>query len=385
MNKTRRLFDEDARLLDFEAEVLLCRESGEGWEIVLDQTAFFPEGGGQGGDRGTLDGVRVLDTQERDGLILHQTDAPLPEGIQVHGQVDAERRMDQTQQHSGEHILSGLICATFGCRNVGFHIGAEDVTVDFSRPLSDEELQQVEDAANACVWRNVPVRVWVPDPEELRQLAYRSKKELTGDVRIVSIPGADTCACCGTHVRSTGEVGLIKILSAIHYKGGMRLTIRCGARALRWVRQMHGEVRAVSHALSAKPHEIASAVSRLLQERDQLAYQLGAQAQKLFAVQAEAEAGRPVRLVAAGGLPAPQLRKAAAQLAEGARLALVLIPRAEGGWSFALSGSGDVRPAARQLCERFGGKGGGAPDMVQGMLLDGTPETIRAALEACAL
>ena len=147
MNKTRRLFDEDARLLDFEAEVLLCREAGEGWEIVLDQTAFFPEGGGQGGDRGILDGVRVLDTQERDGLILHQTDAPLPEGVQVHGQVDAERRMDQTQQHSGEHILSGLICTTFGCRNVGFHIGAEDVTVDFS----------VRSATRSCSrWRTPP-------------------------------------------------------------------------------------------------------------------------------------------------------------------------------------------------------------------------------------
>lgn len=381
--KTRRLFDEDVTCTVFTARVLSCEPAGEGWDAVLDATAFFPEGGGQGADRGTLGGARVLDAQERAGVIFHRVDAPLAVGETVRGEVDRDRRLSMMQQHTGEHILTGIIHRIHGYDNVGFHIGTDAVTVDFNGPLTEEQLREAEDLANACVWRDEPVRVWFPSPEELATLEYRSKKAIDGDVRICAIEGADVCACCGTHCLRTGQVGQIRIVSAIHYKGGMRLSILCGGRALAWEQAQSAENRAVSHALSAKPGELAEAVERLLRERDALARQAEDLAVRDLEHTAAAEAGKPVRLAVSDCLPPAHLRKAAGSLAEGAVLGLVLLPRGEG-WQFALSGAGDVRPAAKALCARFGGKGGGAPDMVQGMLAGGTPADIRAALEEIA-
>lgn len=381
---TIRLFDQDVTNLDFTARVLACTAAGPHYEVVLDQTAFFPEGGGQGADHGMLGGAKVLDAHEKAGVIHHLTDVPLTVGDTVEGHVEPVRRLSMMQQHTGEHILSGLICRLHGYHNVGFHIGTEAVTLDFNGPLTEEEVRHVERLANECIWRDQPVKVWVPSPEELSAMEYRSKKAIDGDVRIVSIEGVDTCACCGTHVKATGQVGQIKVISVMKYKGGVRLSILCGMRALDAENALLEENRAVSHALSAKPGELATATHRLLQERDELRLrceQIGMQLFRLLCAQQESEA---VRIVPADMLAPSQLRKAAGLLAEGARYGLALIPKGEG-WSFALcSHTEDVRPAAKALNERFGGKSGGPRDMVQGVLESGSAEDMRSVLAADA-
>ena len=382
MQPTIRLFDADVNLRAFTARVLSCETAKDGFDVVLDRTAFFPEGGGQMGDRGTLGGAAVRDTHEKDGVILHRADRALPVGAEVSGEIDALHRLDMMQQHTGEHILSGLICRTFHCDNVGFHIGTDAVTIDFNTVLTPEDVARVERAANEAVWRDQPVITQIPDPQTLAAMTYRSKKELTGEVRIVTIEGVDCCACCGTHCPTTGRVGQIRVLSCIHYKGGVRLTIVCGMRALAAADATLAENRAVSQALSAKQGELAQAVERLLRDRDEQKLRADRLADRAFALAAASEQGA-VRVVAAEGLAPAQLRKAAGRLAEGAKLALVLLPR-EDGWSFALSGSMDVRPAAQALCAAFGGKGGGPADMAQGVLAGGEPEALRAVLVRCA-
>ena len=378
---TIRLFDQDANLLDFTARVLDCQSAGDGWDVTLDRTAFFPEGGGQGADHGTLGGTRVLDAHEKGGTILHRTDAPLPVGDTVEGHVDGVRRLSMMQQHTGEHILSGLICRMYGYNNVGFHIGTEAVTLDFNGPLTEAQAREAERLANECVWRDQPVHAYVPEKAELARLEYRSKKAIDGDVRIVSIEGVDTCACCGTHVATTGQVGQIKVLSVQKYKGGVRLSILCGMRALEMENQLLDENRAVSQALSAKSGELASAVRRTLQERDELRYRCEQLGMQVFSARAEALRAQPVRVLEADMLAPAQLRKAAGLLADGGRYGLTLLKR-EDGWSFALCApEADARAAAQALCARFGGKCGGPRDMVQGVLNGGAPAEVQAVLE----
>ena len=379
---TIRLFDQDVTMLDFTARVLACCPAGDGWDVTLDRTAFFPEGGGQGADHGLLGGARVLDAHEREGVVLHRTDAPLTVGDTVEGHVEAERRLSMMQQHTGEHILSGLICRLYGYHNVGFHIGTEAVTLDFNGPLTEAQALEAERLANECIWRDQPVHAWIPEKEELARLEYRSKKAIDGDVRIVSIDGVDTCACCGTHVPSTGMVGQIKVISVQKYKGGVRLSILCGMRALAMENQLLEENRAVSQALSAKTGELAPAVHRVIQERDDLRYRCEQLGMQLFAARAEGLRQQPVRVLEGDMLSPAQLRKAASLLAEGGRYGLVLLKK-DGGWSFALCApEADARAAAQMLNARFGGKAGGPRDMVQGVLAGGDPDAMQALLEA---
>ena len=212
---TEKLYYQDAHQAQFQATVLSCRPGKHGYDVVLDRTCFYPEGGGQPGDTGVLSGVRVTDTHEAGGEIVHYCEAPLAEGQTVEGTIDYERRFEFMQLHTGEHILSGVIHRRFGYENVGFHMGADFVTIDLSGMLTPEQVQSVEAEANEWIWKNVPVEVSYPDPEALKTIPYRSKKELTGQVRIVTIPGADICACCGTHVSNTGEIGLLRLVEIL--------------------------------------------------------------------------------------------------------------------------------------------------------------------------
>lgn len=378
---TLRLYDQDSELLRFTANVVSCEKKNGAYAVVLDRTAFFPEGGGQGADHGFLGGVRVTDVQESGGEVVHTTDAPLSPGQTVEGSVDAQRRMSMMQQHSGEHIFSGLVCSNFGYDNVGFHIGSEFVTMDFNGMLSMEDALRIERMANEVIWKNVPIVTTIPARDELEHMHYRSKKALEGDVRIVSIEGADCCACCGTHVKRTGSVGQIKVLGVQKYKSGVRVSILCGLRALDAENVMLEQLRRSAVALSVKQHETAEAVERVRAERDDLRYQNETLALRLFDMLAAQEAERDMRVVACDALHPGLARKAAGRLCEGARLGLVLIAR-QGGWSFALSSRmQDVRPATHVLCELFGGRGGGPKDMTQGQLASGKVEEIRAALE----
>ena len=206
--ETEKLFYQDAYLCETTAKVLECRQGKHGYEIVLDKTCFYPEGGGQPGDRGTINGIPVTDTHEKDGLVLHYTKEPIEVGTEVTAVIDWNRRFDLTQQHSGEHMVSGVIHRIYGYDNVGFHMGADMVTIDFSGELTEQQLREVEQEVNERIWLDSPVKCWYPTSEELKEIPYRSKKELAGRVRIVEFPDADICACCGTHVAHTGEIGL---------------------------------------------------------------------------------------------------------------------------------------------------------------------------------
>ena len=380
---TRRLYEEDSFLWDFEAAVTGCTETNGAWLIELDQTAFFPEGGGQGADHGTLGDAQIRDVRLKGERILHTADRPLPVGATVRGRVDGERRLEHMQLHSGEHIFSGLVHSRFGYDNVGFHMGSGFVTMDFSGPMIYEDALAIERAANEAVWKDLPVRAEYPSSETLAATPYRSKKALEGPVRLVVIEGYDVCACCGTHVRTTGQIGLIKVTAFQNYKGGVRVSLLCGARALAWVGRLMEENQAVSHLTSEQPGHLAAAVEKLIAERDALRYAREQTAMRLFESDCARLSG-PLRVVRADDLALSQLRPAAGQLARQCDTALVLQKR-EGGWNFALcSLKTDVRPLAAALREAFGGRGGGSPDMVQGILGEAEPEAMARLLSARA-
>ena len=377
---TIRLYDQDSALLDFTATVTGCEEKKGQYVITLDQTAFFPEGGGQGADHGLLGGVNVIDCHEHGGEVEHTTDAPLAVGAVVEGHVDAVRRLDMMQQHSGEHIFSGLVCQLFGYDNVGFHIGSEAVTMDFNGALTEEDVRRVEQLANEIVWKNVQVETLLPNKDELEAMHYRSKKALEGTVRIVNIPGADTCACCGTHVKQTGSIGQIKVMGWQKYKSGVRVSILCGRRALAEENILLDQAKSSSVALSCRQHELGAAVERVIAERDQLRFANEQMGMRIFEMMAAQEEKNAVRMVVCDAIPASAVRKAAGRLCAGARMGLVLVPREEG-YSFALSSqTEDVRPATKTLCSAFGGKGGGPKDMTQGLLGHAAVEEIRKKL-----
>ena len=274
MQRTEKYFEQDAFRTQCESTILAAEpdEKTGGGRIALDGTVFYPEGGGQPADRGTLtlpDGttLNVTDVHEHDGILWHSVDA-LPEsavpGTAVSGCIDWEWRFDKMQQHTGEHILSGILHQMFGAENVGFHIGSEAVRMDTSVPISAEGLQAAELAANRIVWQDVPVLVSYPTREELAALVYRSKKEIEGQVRIVTIPGADVCACCGTHVEYTGEIRLVKLLGIQNYKGGVRISMLTGKDAIDDYEKKHATIQEATHLLSVKPDQVDSGIRKLL-------------------------------------------------------------------------------------------------------------------------
>ena len=389
MLQTERLYQQDSFCRSFTAQVLLCEPVKGGFHAVLSRTAFFPEGGGQPCDLGTLQpqngpAAEVLDVQETNGMVLHTLDRALPVGETVTGTLNWERRRDAMEQHSGEHILSGLLHTMFGAENVGFHIGPDQVRMDMSVELSPAQLARAEARANAIVRENVPVLVTVPSPEELAHITYRSKKELEGPVRIVEIPGADVCACCGTHVQSTGQIGLIKILTHQNYKGGTRLMIACGGRAFAALAAEHEALTEASQMLSVKLPEVPSALERLLAENQALkAARAEAENRWFAAVAAAAPAGRPF-CCEAPGLSGDSLRRLALAVAgQTGAAAAALCPRAEGGFAYALAPApgGDARPLAKAINEAFAGRGGGKPALCQGSLAGGNVNEVQKLLE----
>lgn len=272
---TIKLFYENAYTTAFDATVLACEERrGGGFSVALDRTAFNPEGGGQAGDTGTLGGVRVTDTHEKAGVIWHYTDAPLPVGDAVRGEIDWPERFRKMQNHTGEHIVSGLIHSAYGYNNVGFHLGDDGCTIDLDGELTRAQLDEIEDRANAVVWENRPVTARFPSPEELQTLDYRSKLDLTENVRIVTVEGIDVCACCAPHVARTGEIGLIKLLDFMRHRGGVRIWLKSGADALRDYRARYADTAAISALLNRPQNEIADGTQRLLIQRDELKSEL---------------------------------------------------------------------------------------------------------------
>ena len=381
---TEKLYDIDGYLQEFQATVLSCEQKNENtWRVVLDKTAFFPEGGGQTGDTGWLNDVEVTDTREKNGVIYHETKAPLEMGTKVAGKIEFAARFDKMQQHTGEHILSGIVCSTYGYNNVGFHLSSEITTLDFDGELSTEQVHELEIRVNQAIHENIPVQVKFPTKAELAEMDYRSKIEIEGQVRIVEIPGIDRCACCAPHVKTTAEVGLLKIQSCDRHRGGCRLTIVCGMRALKEYQQKQESVGKVSAALSAKPEKIAEAVERLQEQQAKLREQLNhIQAMYLQEKLEKIHAEDQCVCIFEEALDSIAMRN----FVNGAMdrcggICGAFIGNDKSGYHYILGSKElDVREISKQLNAKFNGKGGGKPQMVQGSL-NGTKKEILETIE----
>ena len=367
---TEKLYYRDAYATKFTARVLDCTEEKKHWTVILNRTLFYPEGGGQPADIGVLGGVRVLDVHERGEDIVHTTDKPLPVGAEVEGEIDWEHRFDLMQNHSGEHILSGVICGRYGCDNVGFHMGHDAVTIDLNGELNAEQLRKAELLANESIYADLPVEVSYPSPTELETLPYRSKKELTGAIRIVTIPGADVCACCGTHVKYTGEVGPIKVISAEHAKGGSRLDILIGEKALADYKCRFENTQKISALLSVKPEQTAEAAQKLLQTVADLKQELGALKLRLLEEKVDAvETGSSACVLFEQGLSTVDVRKLADKLAQKVLFAAVFNGSDTDGYQYVICASDrDVSAFGKAFNKALCGRGGGKNPMIQGQV-----------------
>ena len=393
----KKLYYEDVHMTEFEATVTECTydEKKKIYKVVLDQTAFFPEEGGQVADKGTISytpqemgleptHLPLLDAHIKNDIIYHYVEQEIPVGTLVKGNVDWAQRFDFMQQHSGEHIISGLVNKQYGFDNVGFHLGLQEVTLDFNGVLTLEQLREIELAANEAIWKNLPVNIEFPSSEVLTNLSYRSKLDLTENVRIVTIPGYDVCACCAPHVDTTGQIGMIKITGVQSHRGGIRVNILCGGRALQDYTVKQNNAAAVSASLSVKQDLIAEGVERLKEENFK---------QKEVVNRLQANVLKNL----AESLPTPEEAEHAVLFVEPMddiairNLINDLVPKYSGyvgvfwgndtdGYRYIVgSTTKDCRELATTLREKFGAKGGGKAPMIQGNVV-ATEEQLRSIM-----
>ena len=366
--ETEKLYYTDPFLTTFTAKVLSCEAGKGGYLVTLDRTAFYPEGGGQPADHGTLGGIAVTDVHEKDGVVIHTVEKAVEIGENVTGSIDWARRFDHMQQHSGEHILSGILCHNYHCDNVGFHLGADTVTIDYNTDISWEEALAAEYQANQVIWADAPVEITYPSPAELEQLDYRSKKALTGKVRIVTFPEADCCACCGTHVLRAGQVGIIKVLSCQKFRSGVRMEILCGERAWRYLSGTYDQAHAVGQHLSVKPLEAAAAVERLTEELTAAKARMAELEGEVFSHKAHEYCGKgDVVLVEPPLRPDGVRRLADAVARECGGLAAVFAGE-DGRYNYALvrADGADIAPLVKSMNAALTGRGGGRSGFAQG-------------------
>lgn len=381
---TEKLFYQDSHLTTFSARVESCEQAGDFYEVVLSRTAFFPTGGGQDADTGILGNVRVLDVNERGDVICHITDGPLPEGEIVEGQIDWEERFSKMQQHSGEHIVSGLVHAKYGYNNVGFHMGADTITMDYDGVLTLEQLHEIELEANRVVVGNHPVISLFPTTEEVEHIEFRSKKELAGQIRLVEIPGIDRCACCAPQVKHTGEIGMIRLLGLQSYKGGVRVYMLCGFRALEDYYRKSLITKGLSGMLSASEPEIIEEVSRLKDDLADKKKQIEDLKQSLLEWKVKEIPDGEDLVMMFEELEGNGPRELMNLLIEkGTGVAAVFSGNDGEGYRYVIgSRQKDTRVIAKKLNETFCGRGGGKPEMVQGSLA-GEAAAIRKLLQNC--
>ena len=368
--ETEKLYYTDPFLTTFTAKVLSCEPGKDGYLVTLDRTAFYPEGGGQPADHGTLGGIAVTDVHEKDGVVIHTVEKAVEIGENVTGSIDWARRFDHMQQHSGEHILSGILCHNYHCDNVGFHLGADTVTIDYNTDISWEEALAAEYQANQVIWADAPVEITYPSPAELDALDYRSKKALTGKVRIVTFPEADCCACCGTHVLRAGQVGIIKVLSCQKFRSGVRMEILCGERAWRYLSGTYDQAHAVGQHLSVKPLEAAAAVERLTEELTAAKARMAELEGEVFSHKAHEYCGKgDVVLVEPPLRPDGVRRLADAVARECGGLAAVFAGE-DGRYNYALvrADGADIAPLVKAMNAALTGRGGGRSGFAQGSI-----------------
>ena len=365
--ETKKLYYDDPFLREFSAHVLSCEETKGDFAVVLDATAFYPEGGGQPADHGVLGGVNVLDVHEKDGVITHLCDAPLAVGAEVAGSIDWARRFDHMQQHSGEHICSGMICARWGCDNVGFHMGADVVTIDFNADIAWEDLMEIERQANRYIYENHAIDINFYRGVALDAVEYRSKKPLDGDVRIVAFPGADCCACCGTHVTQSGQVGVVKFLSCQKFREGVRIELLCGERAYRYLASAWEQNLHVAQSLSVKPLQSAAAVERLEAELGALKLRAARLEAQVFAQTAALYRGAGDVLLFEEDMSPDSVRKLCDAVMNECGGRCAVFAGADGAWKYAVGQvGGDLRALVKSLNAALQGRGGGKPFFAQG-------------------
>ncbi len=362
---TQKLYYENQYIKDFKATVLSCEEGKNGFEVILDKTAFFPEGGGQPGDTGFIGEIRVIDTQEKGEEVIHICSESVELG-EAECRLDFDKRFANMQQHTGEHIFSGILHSLSGYDNVGFHMGEHCITVDFSGVIPSEMLAEAERLSNEAVYKNIPVEALYPTDEELEGYDYRSKKEIKGQVRLTKIGDVDLCACCGTHVAFTGEVGIIKISSVMNYKSGVRITMQIGRKAFEDYCEKNKNAYEISSLLKAKVDEITPAVERVVAQLHEARINYSGLKKEIFALKA-ASAGGEKYLAFDDGASADDARIFSDMLAEKAGIAAVFSGNDADGYKYAItSRSSDVREIGKALNAACSGRGGGKPDMVQG-------------------
>ena len=383
---TERLYDSDSYLVEFDCKVIDLYSDDKYVCVETDRTAFFPEGGGQTSDRGWLGDAYVENVQITDGKIIHFVEKSdenvknLQKDLTVCGKIDMQKRFSDMQQHSGEHIFSGIVNSLYGYNNVGFHLGTEVVTLDFDGILNEEDICKVENLVNKAVWDNIEIKVLFPTDEELEKINYRSKIEIEGQVRIVEIPGVDVCACCAPHVKRTGEIGLIEVVSYEKYKGGTRVSILCGERALRDVRNKLNENRKISALTCAKQTETAEAVNRLKQENEKLKYEIVGLNREILSGMAESIDQDDRIIVFDKRLEGKLLSDFTISLMKKANVFIASFCGENGVYRYCIASNNvDLRPLSKALNSAFSGRGGGKPEIVQGSI-NGDEESIRKFL-----
>lgn len=384
MTETIKLYDRDAYATEFEADIISCepnKADDNRFDIILNQTLFFPEEGGQSPDMGILGGYRVVDVQIKNGVITHtvetsagdccevEKEAELAAGVHVQGKIDWQHRFYNMQQHSGEHIFSGIVHSRFGFENVGFHLSDSVVTMDFSGVISPEDIAEVEHEVNVAISKNIPIEVTYPSRDELAQLEYRSKIEIEGQVRIVTVPGYDVCACCAPHVKRTGEIGMLKVMNYQNYKGGVRVSILCGFRALEAFRQKCDIISELMGIFTTNQEALVDNVTKLKAVNQSLKSELGTAKSALLDYKvAELPTDTDNAVLFEGGIDTNIARNCVNALVEKySGFSAFFMGNDEEGYSFIIgSKNADCNTVAAALRNKLGARGGGKPVMVQG-------------------
>lgn len=371
MNRTIRLFDKDAYAIEFSSKVVSCEQSGDNFEIILEETLFFPEQGGQSPDKGILGGVEVVDVQNKEGVIVHFTDAePKIENGVVSGEIDWEHRFSNMQQHSGEHVFSGIIHKKYGYDNKGFHLSDNSVTLDTSGPLTEEQIKKIEREANRVIMENRTVRTYFPSEEELASIEFRCKDGIEGDVRLVEIEGVDTCACCAPHVMSTCQIGILKVVDFQNYKGGTRISILCGSRALEYLDAGEMILKRLTSDLSCKREHIPEFVDKIKEDKSNAIGKLKEyQAKELEKTLADIDENIESPMIFTEVSDSNSIRNAVNSLMEKHKGYCGVFSGQDGNYRYVI---GSIEKDCQVLMSKLkesGAKGGGSKQMIQGTVM----------------
>ncbi len=373
---TIKLYENDSYIKEFSATVVSCEEKDGAYFLVLDKTAFFPEGGGQDADKGKIGEADILDVQIKNEVIYHKVNKPFNENEEVNCQLDWNTRFVRMQNHTGEHIVSGVIHSLFGYNNVGFHMNDSLITLDVDGPLTEENIKEVELKSNKAIYDNKSVKAIYPTPEELPGYDYRSKLDITEGVRLIEIEDYDLCACCAPHVAKTGEIGIIKILSFIPYKKGTRIEMICGALALNDYQTLHATNKAVMNMLSAKRFEIADSVERLQNEIATLKAENKKLMGEMASLKMEKHINGNTACVFIDGVSYDELRNCSNELIEEYEYCYLFSNTDADNFIYVVSSKeNNVRELVQNLNKAFNGKGGGRDTYAQGKII-GTKESI---------